>query len=543
MTKRILVLTLPLLLSACAIPQTEKKVDDAAIAVNAMRTLAERNATNSAVIRSKRQRLAGRQVTLNANELPAWFQQPHAYSTKGTQSVVSVLDYIAKASGISIKQSEIAAIAGNASIATAAFASRNNDPVSGNLSLQYSGTTRGLFDAIASKANITWRYNQESNAVEFFRFETRTLSLSLPAGSKTISADISLTGVSGGGGGDAGGGGSTNAGNVAVSQTQTINPWASVMAGVGAILNDCQGAATDTGQAPPPSKQSAGDGQSALTVSGVNGNVIAIPELGFMTITGRPTAVERVARYVASIDARFAKNVLIDVKMYSVSLDEQSSLGFNLNMLYGQMGKLGGTIVGPAPLQAGTGTPGLLTLTATNPSSHWNGSTIVGQALSQFGKVSLQKQGQVLAVNGQPSPLQVANEISYVASSSTTQSPNVGSVTTQTQGVKIVGFTANFKPLILSDNRILLEYQMQISQLVAPLTPNAAGVQSPNISKQSLQQQAFVKDGQAIVLFGFDDSRDGVDSSTNLGGASKAAHSERQMIVIVMQVNTGEKNG
>jgi len=167
----------------------------------------------------------------------------------------------------------------------------------------------------------------------------------------------------------------------------------------------------------------------------------------------------------------------------------------------------------------------------------------VVQALSQFGNVALQTQGQVLAVNGQPSPIQVANEINYLASSASTQTANVGTTTTLVPGTKVVGFTANFLPMILGDNRILLQYQLQLSQLTALTQVSSAGslIQTPQISTQSLQQQAFVRDGQSIVLFGFDQTRDSIGSAASMSGASKAAHSERQMVVIVIQVNAGTK--
>jgi type IVB pilus formation R64 PilN family outer membrane protein len=168
----------------------------------------------------------------------------------------------------------------------------------------------------------------------------------------------------------------------------------------------------------------------------------------------------------------------------------------------------------------------------------------VAQALSQFGNVALQTQGQVLAVNGQPAPIQVANEVNYLASSSLTQAPNVGSTATLTPGTRVVGFTANFLPTVLGDNRILLQYQMQLSSLTAltQVTSGNSSIQTPQISSQSLQQQAFVKDGQSIVLFGFDQNRDTTDTAMGLGNASRAARSERQMIVIVMQVNGGRKD-
>jgi type II secretory pathway component HofQ len=136
----------------------------------------------------------------------------------------------------------------------------------------------------------------------------------------------------------------------------------------------------------------------------------------------------------------------------------------------------------------------------------------------------------------------VANEITYVTSSTTTSAANVGTSVTQNTGTVVVGFTANFLPLILGDHRILLSYQMQISALASPLTPYAQGIQTPNIASQSLQQQAFLNDGQAIVLFGFDEQSSGSSKAVEWAGASSASTQARQMVVIVVQVNAGFKH-
>jgi hypothetical protein len=531
------------LMGCSSIEKAEQTVNTSSAAVDAMRVLNERNATTGGVIRTKRQRLAGREVIVETNVLPEFFGQHHEYATKGSQTIASALDDISAGSGILIKQSEIASTV-NPNQQPFGGTGDKSDQLTGTVSMEYVGTTKGLFDTLAAKANISWRYNAESKCVEFFRYETRTLSLTIPAGAKTVTSGISLSGVSGGAGGGggaaSGGGASSSAGSVSVSQSKTIDPWRSVMDAIGSILQDGRIGSSDKTQ---PNSAPAGQGAAGaiMTASGPAGGVIANPDLGFLTITARPATIERVERYVSTVNARFAKNVHVDVKIYSVSLDEQSSLGFSMDMLYTQVNKLGARVVGPTPLSSGNATPGILTLTSTKANGPWNGSTLVGQALQQFGNVALAKQGQVIAVNGQPSPLQVANEISYIASSSVSQSPNVGSITTQTPGIKVVGFTANFTPLILGDNRILLSYEMQLSALTGSLTPNAAGVQTPTVASQTLQQNAFVKDGQAIVLFGFDDKSDSVSSNKTIGGASKAARSQRQMLVIVMQINTGER--
>lgn len=532
-------------LGGCAqLAQAEAKVKRVEEIATTLRDQSVANASSAAVSRTSRPRLAGQEITLRAqNALPDLFARRVSYSTQGAQSLSDVLDGIATLAGLTIRANEIAQSQQHGQPAPGAMPPPGaaTGLLPGRVQMEFNGPLHGLLDELANRNDASWRYLAKSHTVEFFKYETRTLSVHLPAGAKTVEAAISLSGVSGGSNGGSSGSGGT--GNVTVSQSMTVDPWASIMAGVQSILGDPPGGGLPAGGAP------GGPGASATkaavaTATGAAGRASANPAFGIITVTARPAAVERIASYINSINARFAQNVMIDIKIFNLTLDSQAAMGFSLDLLYQRLNRYGVSVVGAGPQQAGTGTPGQITIAATDASSRWNGSVAVAQALSQFGNVALQTQGQVLAINGQPSPIQVANEVNYVASSATTTAANVGSTTTRTPGSRVVGFTANFLPLILGDNRILLQYQMQISALTALTTVGSGdnSIQTPQISSQSLQQQAFVRDGQAIVLFGFDQNRDTANTAAGLGNASIAARTERQLMVIVMQVNGGAKD-
>lgn len=523
------------------------------------------SAAPAGVQRTSRPRISGQEVVLRSlNALPEKFSTPVTYATHGAQGFTEVLEAVSERTGISIRGTEVMQQSQGQGQAGAAnsFGAGMPQPMTngvgsgklgGSVQLEYSGTLRGLLDELASRTDSSWRYSARTNSVNFFRYETRTLSVMVPAAAKNVSASITLSGVGGSGGssgaasgGDSGGGGS--AGNVSVTQNQIIDPWSSVMRGIQSILgtgNDSAGANRGGGSGGRAGGSAGGSGAQAgvLTASGVDGQASASPEMGMITITARPHAVERIAAYINSINARFAQNVMIDFKVLSLSLDNNMSAGFSLDLIYRKLNNNGLSVVGAAPLQPGAGTPGRAILTTGNPESKFNGTEIVAEALKQFGTVAVKTQGQVTAVNGQPAPIQRAEEISYLASSQTTTAPSVGSTTALTPGSRVVGFTANMTPLILGDNRILLQYQMEISRMVlTQATSGNATIQTPRVSKQSLQNQAFMRDGEVIVLFAFDENRDTADSALSLGGASLTGRGERSLVVIVMQVSGGRKN-
>ncbi len=505
------------------------------------------SATSSSVVRTARPRLAGEELSLRVMDpVPELLSRKLSYSTSGAQTLSEVLQAVSQLLGMAIVAGEIMQPpAAGPTGPSAAGASPPAGPLTGRVQIEFADRpASSLLDEIAAQNDASWRYVARSRSIEFFRFETRTLSVYLPPGAKSISASISLGGASASGNSGGGTGSASGGGDVSVSQSLTIDPWSSIMGGIGALLSDGQPPAAAQAGAPAGTRAGGNTGGGAgagLTASGRAGRATANPELGIVTVTARPLAIERIAAYLHSINSRFAQNVMVDVKIYSLTLDDQSAIGFSLDAVYRKMRRYAVSLVGPTPGQIGS-TPGQLTI--ASESGRFQGSDLVVQALSQFGNVALQTQGQVIAINGQPSPIQVANEVNYLASSATTTAANVGTTTSLLPGSRVVGFTANFLPLILGDNRILLQYQMQISQLTAltQVRSGDASIQTPQISSQSLQQQAFVRDGQSIVLFGFDQNRDSTDRSVGLGGASRTGISQRQMVVIVMQVNGGRKH-
>mgnify|MGYP003603093668 FL=1 len=525
------------LLPGCAIQQDLQRAKDgvasATQTADLARTSMSANAASGAVTTLSRARIAGEPFVIRVGELPPVFSRPLAWRSHGTESMVDLLRAFTEMTGLPVRKGELSAGApGGGHMSGVAADAQTAALSSERVTLSFNGTVKSFLDEIASRLDVSWRYDVRTREVELYRFETRAISLFLPPGKKNVSASISLTG-----------GGTSPSGNVSVDHTVSVDPWKSVMSGVGSILG---AGGTDSGAqiAALGNGGTAAASGSSLSVNGRTGFAVANPELGIVTITARPATLARVTAYLDSVNKRFAQNVLIDVKVFSVSLDANASAGVSFSFLKQALSKYNLSVVSSDVVRPEVGTPTQLTLDVQGSRGSMMGS-VVAEALRQVGNVSLQTQGQVVAVNGQPSPFQQAREFNYVASSTTTTIPNAGVSTTIQPGTRIVGFTANFLPQVLGDNRILLQYQMQMSSLVAlrQITAGDSVTQLPEITSQSLQQQAFLRDGQAVLLFGFDQERKSEIGSDGVVSVSRASRNERNLNVVLIQVNTGAKNG
>jgi type IVB pilus formation R64 PilN family outer membrane protein len=260
-----------------------------------------------------------------------------------------------------------------------------------------------------------------------------------------------------------------------------------------------------------------------------------------ITVTATPPAIRRVEEYIRDLNKNYARNVLIQIKVLSWSINQENTAGASAQVLLRNIANTQSMNLTPSGLiTPSSGSPGTMNMGYSTPNGMFKMDAMI-QAMNSYGKVSLITSGQVLAANGQPAPLQVANDITYLANSATTVVPNVGATTTLTPGTQTVGFTANFLPMFIGDNRILLQYQVNLSTLdsLTLINSNNSSIQTPNISKQSLQQQAYLKDGEGLVLFGFEQNRGSRDDSNGLLSLSNRVARTNSMTVIMIQVNGG----
>jgi len=542
------------------------------------RDRARSDAASSAVVRTPLPRLSGDQLPLPGMVKDSVRLDESIGYTTGGQTLEDALSFLSRRTGIPMRVVE-SVNAGSASSVSSGGSASSVSQGQTSVQVKWQGPLRGLLDQLAQASGLYWRY--QAGRVEFFLYETRHFQVHLPMGSRSVSASISGGGSNNSGNasttacatcsGSGATGGATGAINVSTGDI-AVNPFASLTSTISAMLME-EGAAEVVGSttrstATSSAASGAGGavagatGVAATTVGGATqagvspssagagsgvsrrSRVVVSPELGMITVTATPSLLDRIGTYLQGVNQRFARNVLIDLKIYDVSLEDEEGVGFSTNLLFSRLNRFGLELSGAQSVGFSMGSPGQATLTVSNANSRFNGSELVGQALSSFGKLSVVTSGQVMAVNGQPAPLQVAEEVNYLASSSSSTTSDSVTTTSLTPGSRVVGLTANFLPTVLADNRILLQYQLTMSSLISldVISSGTSLIQTPRIASQSVQQQAFVRDGQTLVLFGFEQQRSGSDGNLSLLGASRVSSGSRVLRVIVMQVFGGSKD-
>jgi len=537
------VLLAGLMLAGCSIKKTTKDIEQDEQDTGQLREQMSERSQPFAVLKHGRSKIGGDEIRLKEEkeELPPLFDEYVSYVTSG-QTLEESLEAVSRQIGLPIWLTEFASEG-----AARSSNSSNDEDNPGRIliQIQYDGSLRGLLDQLAQSGRLNWRYRD--GRVEFFLYETRHFYVNLPMGLHSVESNISSA-SSGGGGGGGEGGGSTqqDTGELKIKMEGVqIDPYSVVTRAVAAILLEEDQRTDVLGGSEFEVKELEGSNSSNNSSSdskigrGIN-RVVVAPEMAMISVTAQPSALDRVADYIEQVNRRFSRNVMIDVKIYDLTLSNKAALGFSLNNLFKKMGDYGISVVG---------VPGEVNIIRPVPSGSVTSLDMVARALSVFGKTSLVTSGQVIAINGQPAPLQIGTETSYISGVEARERNVAGGVTVTdyvpTTSKVSTGLTANFVPQMLADNRILLQYQLTSRSLASMRqSPQSNGIELPEVDSQTLNQQAFVRDGEAIVLFGFERDSKRLDGDISAPAAlGRAINNGRTLRVIVMQVLGGGANG
>lgn len=403
------------------------------------------------------------------------------------------------------------------------------------LALNYTGTVAGMMDAIANRTGLYWRY--VDNRIVFSRMQTRTFHMRTMPGTSQFSATVGKSAnASEGSGGTAR---LSFGANSSISMSSSLDYWKELLATVSSMLS--------------------ADGQvstSSMTNS--------------LTVSDLPEVVDRVAQFVDAENAVLGRQVGLRVQVYSVKLTEQSAGGIDWSVLYRLNGKNPIGMSGPGGSsimeRSASGRVGAQVM-----GGRFAGSKFIVQALSAQGRVGTVIDTNVVTLNNQPAPVAVTENRGFISKTSLTPG-SLGSVSviTMEQDVLTTGFIMNLLPTIMENRSIMLQVQIDLSELKKMERFNANGqgmgdlsqgmlpeekaeksdkdkasiasqiasiaIDAPYTSAIQTMQRASLKSGDTLVLSGFRRNIDktGKQGVINYQGGTTNADQESEEIVILI---------
>ncbi|CAD7741218.1 hypothetical protein LMG31884_47430 (plasmid) [Xanthomonas hydrangeae] len=393
------------------------------------------------------------------------------------------------------------------------------------IDVRYSGDLAGLLDAVTARLGLSWRYR--NGAIQVFYTETRFYKLYALPKAQTIKSTTSS------------------------GSSMTVGASA---AGLGNTSTNSSGSGTDSSTSSittsddisiDPTKDVREAVQSLLTPN--VGRMAFAPSTGTITVSDTPERLQIIEDWVAAENNFRTKFVLLNVELITVKLTNSSELGVDWNLAYQNIAKNYGLGLASSFATATEAAAGSINILEGN--SRFSGSTAVIKALQQQGEIVNKRTPSTSTLNMKPVSVQLGTQTGYIMQSSATSTADVGVTSSITPGQVTAGFNMTLMPFIQPDNKtVLLSLAINITDLIE-LERKEVGdtaVETPNLSKQILNQEVRIQSGQTLVLSGLDtinvqDTRSGVGSPRFFlfGGGKKTSRDREVLIALVTPIVKG----
>ncbi len=242
-------------------------------------------------------------------------------------------------------------------------------------------------------------------------------------------------------------------------------------------------------------------------ILGTEGHVSVHEADTSVTVTGPAPRVEEVERYIRRLNHSLSRQVRIDIKVLQVSLNREHASGIDWSIIRNKTNyraRLSGSLL--TQLANNSSLP---VLQFSRTASSLEGSQILIKALSEQGEVAVETAPQAVLLNNHPAEIRLANQTSYLASTTAGGVTNDG--VTQAglnPGVVSDGVSFYLLPKIMQE-RVYLQLAINISTL-QPIQSVASGgqeIQVPVLNENRFILRHMVHNGATLVIGGIREQR------------------------------------
>lgn len=371
-----------------------------------------------------------------------------------------------------------------------------------------------ILDLISVRLGIRWKFDETTSTIKFYRLVTKSWQTPFSSASSSYTTNFEGSTAA-----------STNANAAALkpgqspinSSAKDINELKSITESVGAVMTK-------------------------------SGSIIANSATGTITMTDTVNAVEEADSIITKEIASLSRQVMLKVQTIQVTSNDAEEVGVDIaavvNAALQNMPNLAFTTGSPASVTStNAGSFGLSVL-----SGNGNGTTAIVKALKQYGKVQTSTELPLITRNRHAIYYNVTNTFSYVASTT----PGTASVAggTSVPGITTaqdqVGLKLMLYPNVTSKDTVNLTMAIDQSVLDSLVTftsgsgSNLQSVQLPNKNGEGSSQEVPIRNGQTVVITGFDKKTDQYDKRSLAngvpvvaGGSAKAGSLRTTTVVLV----------
>lgn len=376
-------------------------------------------------------------------------------------------------------------------------------------SLEHSGTVASLLDTITSKANLFWRW--EKDHIEIFRSETKSFVFDADDVVTEFNAQTNSSQEATSEGATSSGGGSSSKHGTSVSSKPV------------SIYDELDSAI-----------------KSMVSPSGTYS---ISRSMGDVTVTDTPKNLERIQSYIEDMNRSINKRIAIRAEVYEITSDDDGNFGIDWNAV--NTGSSRFSMSMNTAFNSST-TPNM-SLGIIDSGSNYNGTKAFVNMLNKQVKTSLVTSASVFTTNGQPVPVQVADQKSYLKQISVESDATTGAKTYSMEpGVVMSGFSMSVNPRVMSDGKVSMRFAVDMSQLNEIVDfsvgdkDDGSKIQLPDKTSKNFVQRVTVGSGQTMMIAGFERAEVNAKTTSLAGknswfaGGSRSGGNKKVMTMILL---------
>lgn len=374
-----------------------------------------------------------------------------------------------------------------------------------------------ILDMVSSRLSIHWKYSESTNTIRLYRLVTKTWQIPVSPAANSYSTTLE--------------GGTAQSSNTNASVSK---PAVSPISSSSKDLNDLTSIR-----------------DSVDTLLTKSGNLSANLSTGTITLTDTSDVVDRADALVQNEIKILSRLVLLRIRTVQVTTKDNGESGVDLSAVVSKamqnIPDLTMTLSGTASLTgANAGALGFNVM-----SGGAKGTSAMIKSLEELGSVQTSTELPLSTRNRHAIYYNVRNAFSYVAS--TTPAAATAGGTGGTPGITTAQDTVGLKlmlyPNVTQSGTVMLTMALDQSILQKLDTfssgagTNVQSVQLPNVTGEGSTQEVPIKNGQTVVLTGFDRTTDQYDKRTLgagipyfAGGSMDASHTRTTTLVLVSVV-------
>lgn len=255
---------------------------------------------------------------------------------------------------------------------------------------------------------------------------------------------------------------------------------------------------------------------------------------GVITVTAKVADQQRIEDYIETMNATLGQQVAFNVNVITVATDVDDSNGADIDLSYiadaDEALRLGSNVVSQGNL--GDYNIGVI-------SGQINLGSIV-KALRSEGRTVVTNRAGGTTSNNRIMPIESLTEFPYVSEVSVSEDSDGDDTIVRSTQVEETGFQMQILPRVLSSGQISMQLDVFISEINGIKTFGSGDnmTQRPEVTKSNFSQQAVLRNGETLVLTGFDRERLSLDKSYGVDGISSFGRSDgatrQHMTTIIM---------